>query len=280
MSPARFDNIGYWSEVKLDIVRDYAKEYSKILTAQAKPRLHHVYIDGFSGAGVHLAKRTGEYVAGSPLNALNILPPFRDHYLIDMDGDKVEHLRQLAGDRKDVHIFKGDCNDILLTQVFPKVQYGQYKRGLCLLDPYGLHLNWTLIAEAGRMKSIELFVNFPTMDMNRNALWRNPEGVASEDAERMTLFWGNESWRGVAYGPKKQGNLFGEQEMEKASNEVIAEAFRKRLKEVAGFAHVPKPLPMVNAKGAVVYYLFFAAQKPVADKIVQYIFEKHGGKGT
>jgi len=36
---------------------------------------------------------------------------------------------------------------------------------------------------------------------------------------------------------------------------------------------VPAPLPMRNSKGAVVYYLFFASQKPVANDIVQQIFD-------
>jgi hypothetical protein len=28
------------------------------------------------------------------------------------------------------------------------------------------------------MKSIEIFINFPIMDINRNALWKNPERVS------------------------------------------------------------------------------------------------------
>jgi hypothetical protein len=50
-----------------------------------------------------------------------------------------------------------------------------------LLDPYGLHLNWEVIQAAGNMKSIDLFVNFPIMDINRNALWRNPDGIIEAD---------------------------------------------------------------------------------------------------
>ena len=53
----KLDEIGYWSEIKLDIIREYAKAYSTILAAQEKPRFHHVYIDAFAGAGVHLSKR-------------------------------------------------------------------------------------------------------------------------------------------------------------------------------------------------------------------------------
>lgn len=160
--------------------------------------------------------------------------------------------------------------------MFPQIQYRDFKRGLCLLDPYGLHLDWNVIATAGGMKTIDMFLNFPIADMNRNVFSRNPAGVAADDISRMNAFWGDDSWRRVAYQPVK--NLFGEDE-EKTDNATIAEAFRKRLVEVAGFKWVPKPIPMRNSNGAVVYYLFFASQKPVAAKIVEYIFDKYRDKG-
>jgi hypothetical protein len=69
----RFDEIGYWSEIKLDIVKDYASAYSRILTAQRNPTLHHVYIDAFAGAGVHISKSTGGYILGSPANVTTSL---------------------------------------------------------------------------------------------------------------------------------------------------------------------------------------------------------------
>ena len=73
----KFDEIGYWSEIKLDIVKDYASAYSRILAAQTKPALHHVYVDAFAGAGVHISKVTGNYIPGSPINALLVHPPCR-----------------------------------------------------------------------------------------------------------------------------------------------------------------------------------------------------------
>ncbi len=42
----RFDDIGSWSEVKLEIIRKYAAAYSSILAHQR--RLHY---DAFAGAG-------------------------------------------------------------------------------------------------------------------------------------------------------------------------------------------------------------------------------------
>jgi three-Cys-motif partner protein len=166
----------------------------------------------------------------------------------------------------------------LLDKVFPKIKWDQFRRGLCLLDPYGLHLNWEVLETAGKMKSIEIFLNFPTMDMNRNALWRNPEQIGDENAARMTAFWGDESWKTAAYAPSIQKNLFGEESIEKESNYSIAEKFRERLQKVAGFSFVPEPIPMRNSTGATLYYLFFASQNSTADRIGRSILNKYKNK--
>ena len=266
----KFDEIGYWSEVKLDIIKKYAKAYTTILAQQAG--LSFSYVDGFAGMGVHVAKESGDYVAGSPLNALKIDPPFSEYFLVDLDGDKVDQLRDLPQvlGRSDVHVIHGDCNRVLLDNVFPQVRYEDYRRGLCLLDPYGLQLDWEVIRTAGKMRSIEIFLNFPIMDMNRNALWRRPESASAEGVARMTAFWGDDSWRKAAY--RKEPTLFGEEDV-KLENQDVVKAFRKRLRDVAGFQQVLEPMPMRNSNNAVVYYLFFASQKPVASKIVQDIFD-------
>lgn len=268
----KFDQIGYWSEIKLEIIKEYAAAYSRILDAHRNPSLHHIYIDAFSGAGMHTSKKTGEPIWGSPRNALSLNPPFKDYHFIDLNGDKVSFLRNIVGDRKDVHFYEGDCNVKLLKEVYPKAKYSDYRRALCLLDPYGLHLKWPVIEVAGNMKSIEIFLNFPVADMNRNVFWRNPRGVAEADIQRMTDFWGDDSWKSVVY--TSVPTLFGPAD-EKAQVEEVANAFQQRLQEVAGFKYVAKPIPMRNTKGAILYYLFFASQRPVAKKIVDGIFNKY-----
>jgi three-Cys-motif partner protein len=65
-----FDAIGFWSEIKLDIIREYASAYSKIMANQTHPELYHIYIDAFAGPGKHISKRTKDIVKGSPQIAL------------------------------------------------------------------------------------------------------------------------------------------------------------------------------------------------------------------
>jgi three-Cys-motif partner protein len=185
-------------------------------------------------------------------------------------------LRDPAKQRKDVRIHEGDCNRILLETVFPNVRWEQFRRGLCLLDPYGLQLNWKVIETAGKMRTIDMFLNFPVADINRNVLWRHPEGVDAADLKRMNGFWGDDSWRQIAYTTTR--DLFGH--LDKEENEVVAEGFRQRLLRVAGFKHVPEPLPMRNTKGATVYYLFFASHKPTAENIVIDIFNRYRQRGA
>lgn len=271
---AAFDRIGYWSELKLEIIKKYATAYSTVLSSQRNPSFRHIYIEGFVGPGIHQSKLTDGFVLGSPLNALNVVPPFYAYHLIDIEEKRIKQLRSLIGKREDVFLYRGDCNSVLLENVFPLVKFEEYRRALCILDPYGMTLDWNVLATAARMESIEIFLNFPVMGMNRNALRRDPAGVAEASKERMNKLWGDNSWPQAAYG----SDLFGNPD--KQSNETVARAFQKRLKEVAGFARVPDPIPMRNSKGAVLYYLFFAAHKAAAEHIVLDIFRQYRDRGA
>jgi len=279
MTEIAFDEVGYWSEVKQDIVQLYSEEYTKILRAQGN--LRFAYIEGFSSSGIQVRKGSGELSFGSAIRAVKIEPPFDEYHFVDIDRAKLSTLERLVNEtrlRRTSRYYPDDCNRVLLTDIFPQVRYEEYRRALCLLDPYGLDLDWAVIAKAGELGTIDLFLNFPVMDANRNALWRNPKRVAPSQAARLTRFWGDETWRDVAY--QKQKNLFGEQEAIKTDNETVANAFRERLRNVAKFALVPRPVPMRNDQGATIYYLFFASQKESANRIASFLFEKYRARGA
>jgi three-Cys-motif partner protein len=127
------------------------------------------------------------------------------------------------------------------------------------------------------MKTVDIFFNFMIMDANMNVLLKDPAKTNDRQAERMDFAWGDRSWRDIAY--TKTLNLFGDVDETKVSNEAVAEAFRKRLKDVAGFQYVPEPMPMCNENGAVVYYLYFASQNRNGANIVRDIFNTYRSKG-
>ncbi|MCS6954571.1 MAG: three-Cys-motif partner protein TcmP [Bryobacteraceae bacterium] len=270
-----YDEIGAWSEIKLEIVRKYAAAYSTIMAKQPSIK-KHIYVDAFAGPGVHISRATGDFVLGSPLNALQIQPAFKEFHFIDADGNRTAQIKEFAGNRPDVFTYESDCNEILPEEIFPRAMYSNYARALCLLDPYNIDLAWEVVKAAGQMRSIEIFLNFMIMDANMNVLRHDPEKADPRQVARMNRFWGDDSWRTAAYDTS--GNLFGWEE--KGTNEQLVQAYRERLLQVAGFGYVPEPLPMRNSKGATVYYLFFASRKATGEKIVEDIFAKYRDRGV
>jgi three-Cys-motif partner protein len=274
----KYDKIGIWSEIKLDIVKEYASAYTKILSSKQWCK-GHCYIDAFAGAGKHISRRTGELVPGSPLNALEVNPPFTDYYFIDMDSDRAKGLEELSEENPNIHVYHGDCNDILLRNVFPALGYNSFKRGLCLLDPYGLTLKWETIQAAGELKTLDILIHFPIMDINRNVLRADLSKAESEHIDRMNVFWGNKDWKEKLYC--ETIDLFGDTHTLKVEDfTCLAKAFREKLKKEAGFKFVPEPILMRNTTGGPLYYLFFASHQPVAEKIIKDIFMKHKGHIT
>ena len=154
------------------------------------------------------------------------------------------------------------------------VKWSDYRRGLCLLDPYGLDLSWEVVRQAGQMRSIELFLNYPVMDINRNLVRDNPLQIEETQLSRMDQFWGDRSWFDLIYGTSS--DLFGNEVTgltAKAQNR-LPKAYRSKLREEAGFGYVPAPMLMRDTNGHLLYFLFFASHKPVAEHIVNDIFHK------
>ena len=271
MTEPEADPIGVWSEIKLQILKKYFPAYSKIMGSQAWCR-GYFYIDGFAGKGQHVRRDTGEMVDGSPMLAIQTKPPFEHCYFIDIDQFHLRLLRNRIGEREDVTYIHGDANTEVL-RILESITFESRKRALCLLDPYGLHLEWSVIETAGRQKTVDLFLNFPVADMNRNALRKELDSVSADARRRMTTVCGGEWWIDLCFA-RPQQTLFGDSFREKvAGYRALKDAFRKRLEAQAGFKVVPEPVLMKNEHGGPLYYLFFATQKESsAAKIVTDIF--------
>jgi three-Cys-motif partner protein len=273
----KIDKIGIWSEIKLDIIREYASAFTTIMKNQPWCK-GYLYIDAFAGAGIHISRKTGELVPGSPLNALEIKNPFTEYYYIDIDKEKTEALEALTRDIPYVKIYEGDSNEVLKKKILPFLTYETRKRALCILDPYGLHIQWETIMAIARLGTTEIFLNFPLMDMNRNVLHKDLLSADPDQIERMNMFCGSEEWQDILYKEDSQMRLFGDPYRVKVvdSNIKLGSWFGiERLKKAAGFDFVPEPVLMRNSKGGPLFFLFFASHKETGKKIVTDIFTKY-----
>jgi three-Cys-motif partner protein len=271
LDPELLDRIGEWSHAKHEIIDKYARAYMTVLHRQGFAK-RVVYIDAFAGAGVAEDRASGELRLGSALLAMQVQPPFDELHFVEANDEKARFLRQSTSHDVRVQVQVGDANRILLSDILPRCRYEDYARALCLLDPYGLSVDWSLIRTIGQMQSVEIFFNFMVVWANRNVLWKRPELVPQERLRLMDRVWGDRSWVNALY--KQEEDLLGVRS-QKLPNKAVAAAYRTRLRKVAGFRFVPEPVPMKNTRGATVYYLFFASSNKTGAGIVEDIFSQY-----
>jgi len=274
MSKKQFDVIGPWSIDKLSRLRKYLPPYTKILKKQPWCKGVH-YIDGFAGPGTAIDRETRKFVAGSPLVAIKTEPPFDRVIFVEKSSMRIQRLKELSrefGARR-IEICEGDCNQVLISNVFPSI--GSYERAFLLLDPYGLHVEWSTIETAAKAHTIEALVNFPLHDISRNVIARRAELIDEMQAARLDAFCGDGKWREVVYRESQQLGLFG-REYEKCDRiaEVLSAYFREeRLQTI--FSHVSDYIIMRNKKNAPLYSLIWAGHNETACKIMNAVLHKH-----
>ena len=78
-SRLELDEVGRWSELKIEIIRKYAHAYTSILRSH---KFRPIYIDGFAGAGQHISKTSVDMIPGSPAVAFSVEPSFAEFHLV------------------------------------------------------------------------------------------------------------------------------------------------------------------------------------------------------
>ena len=265
------DRLGDWSQIKHEILEKYAHAYTAILTQQSAVK-KVLYIDAYAGTGFGIDRETGETLRGSAMRAMEVTPPFHELHFIERDDDKAAILEQVTAVDPRVTVHRAEGTGALASDLLRRCLWNDYRRALCLLDPYDLSVPFSLIQEIAQMRSVEIFYNFMIMDANRNVLWKRPDLVPPARLSRMDVVWGDRSWQEALY--VVEPDLFGESR-QKLPNKDVAEAFRRRLQTVAGFKFAPRPIAMKNRVGSTVYYLFFAGHNATGAKIVEDIFKKY-----
>jgi len=266
----REDTIGRWSVDKLDLLKKYLKAYLQVLKNEPWCRGYE-YIDGFAGTGKPKSRDEQRYIDGSPRVALELTPPFIKYHFIESSNWRLEELERLKTEfqGREIEVYPGDCNEILRRRIVPSLPYDSFKRAIAFLDPFGMQLEWETLQRIADARTIEVFLNFSVMAINRNVRRRHKEDISATVKERMNRFWGTEDWVAELYEEKT--TLFGPQAVRiQRTGKDLGQRFRKRLEEL--FPHCTVPVLMTNSKNAPLYCLIFGGHNPTGARIANDIF--------
>ena len=137
-----------------------------------------------------MMKKTNEYLEGVPLQALKVQPPFDYYWFVELDNKKVEELNKLKEHHadKDIKILNADANYVLKWEIIPFIlelnKSCGPQRGIIILDPYGLQIDWTTVEEIAKAGIFDVVINFSIMGVIRN-LPRSAEFVKREKLQRI-----------------------------------------------------------------------------------------------
>jgi three-Cys-motif partner protein len=236
---------GVHTQQKLDAVASYLQAY---VTVMQKQCFKLSYVDGFAGSGASQAVSaeeeaqlleanlydSGAIVEGSPIRALNIVPPFDRYLFIDADPENVASLESLAHQYSGMNIIIRDGDANVHLQAFADfLNKDRFERAVVFLDPFGLSVRWETVAKLAATQKVDLWYLVPVHGMSRQI---KDDGTFLSSARKIDDLWGSDEWRSKAVKKSEPiEDLFGQidERFEKvAKAEQFSEMFRERLGEV------------------------------------------------
>lgn len=258
MTFAENQKIGEWSILKLKFLESYLESYLKA-TKKAK---HKYYIDCFAGRSFYINKGTNELVPGSTIRVLNLKDHFDAYHFIELDPARIadlEKLKEQFPERK-IFIHQGDCN-VILPQILPEIN--KSSPVFLFFDTDGINIDWKTLELSSKWKS-EFLINFPFyMSLKRNMPW-DENKMQKTSSKLITKFYGTEEWKTILYAPNKT-------KLQK--NSELIQLYEKNLRKL-GFSYVLFSDTFSTSSGNKLYYLVFAGNHPVGEKIMKHVFYK------
>ena len=288
-------DVGPWAEEKLECLRKYLSAYTTILRKQSFRG--YFYIDAFAGPGTLKIRKQeakkdmsqllllelseditshpgkAEYISGSPRVALDIKHPFTDYVFIEVDKKRLKQLETLKAEHETlerrIHVRKQNCNNYLNELLMRnQAQWNQW-RGIVFLDPFGMQVPWKTIADIGKTKAIEVFINFPLGMAIQRLLPKNSR-FSQKQRNKLNEYFGTGEWFDIIY--KQEPGLFDKNISKiQKSGDALVSWYRNRLKEA--FGHVSTAREIQTTNGRPLYYLIFAGPNKtglnIANKILK-----------
>jgi three-Cys-motif partner protein len=210
---------GPWTEVKVNVIRDYLQSYQ---IALKNTQFHRSYIDDGTwrqqdtSFGPLWEFEEEEKIAvelvrdGSALVAIGVEPPFDRYVFNDLNSDRIATLDQRAAERglpkNSIETNSLDANQFIHD--FCGRLNSKRERGVVLLDPWGMQLNWATIECVAKTQCLDMWYLFPTQSVVR-MLPRS--GLPQQNwCDKLDVCLGTREWRTEFYRPSfREADLFG-----------------------------------------------------------------------
>lgn len=290
---------GPWTEEKLEAFEKYVNAYLTIMNKyRGKFNWKLLYFDGFAGSGTRETNRETSsdlmmelfrdqdisieqitVYQGAAERVLNIKQKgFDYYYFVDLDKsatDKLkEKLRSYVRQGKNLIFRNEDANSIVKEMGKYLIEHKTALKGLVLLDPFGMNLNWDTISSL-KGAPIDLWILVPSGVIINRLLERDG---SLKHIEKLKQYFGltKEEIEDRFYIKKKDQTLFGEIEKKEKVKEPIkkiAALYVERLNTLFHYV-TNEPLIMTNTRGVPIFHFVFASNNKNAMRIAQQIISK------
>ena len=264
---------GSWTELKIEILETYVKQYLTVFKNQPKQQL--LYFDGFAGSGdieVEGADEASKHIIeGAAVRILKIDEPrgFDMYYFVEKKKKLAQSLEEkikLEFPSKTAYVQAEDCNKKLKDLAkFLRSERGKKFKVLGFIDPKGMQLEWASL-EILRGLPIDLWILNPTSGTNR-LLVRKGE-MDEIWLKRLELFLGMEKTDILNHFYKRTNTLFGDLDVVKELDPInkLHDLYASR---IAGsiFKYVSNPKVLRNNSGSPLFHFFMATNNEIALRI-------------
>jgi three-Cys-motif partner protein len=258
---------GDWAQDKLFYVKHYIDTFEKSMRKREWRR--RIYIDLFAGPGKCIDRDTQEYFLGSPMLALTTEFPFTDYFFVDVDNENLKALkvrsRTTGIPEEKIRFWMGNATRRVydITKEIRKFD-SQYIPGawpslnLAFLDPNGLELEWSIVAELAQMNRMDLIIHYSQQGVERMV----KRSINSTEQTKLDNFFGDDGWREIYNRHKDSAGGY---------HRPLINHYKSKLKKL-GYVEVKddeeiwtEPV-MRNQKNAPLYRLLFASKNELGIK--------------
>lgn len=279
---------GAWTEIKLDILRNYLDFYTKALSKQGFELL---YIDAFAGTGSRteiipsapLLNKEKEKVSldGSAIIALNIEKQFDRYLFIETNSKRIKELEKIRAEFRNTYIKieNADANTVIADLASKQIWDCNKFRGVIFIDPYGMEVSWETLKAVQTTESFDIWYLFPISGVCRQAA-RDYSKMEEYKKEALDKLFGTRDWEKAFYQKISQRGLWEDKEntLRTLTIKQMEKWVSDRLKTIFPFVSKPVVLP---PKGAQLYSLYFCVTNSspkaigLAQKAANFIIKAH-----